>query len=151
MQHYECALIRLCVHVQTLVFHLPQFQDNILILRCPQDSLLIYQGEYTHAHTLLYQLNDILVVRRGDSFQLVPESILFQLFNLALEDVFCVKFLEFFISEVDAELLETVVVEHLEPENVQDSNAGVLLLLSPEPLVNLVHQVVEHSPVQGFG
>lgn len=43
------------------------------------------------------------------------------------------------IGEVDAQLLEAVLVKELEPEDVQDADAAIVLLVGPELVVDSLH------------
>ena len=63
--------------------------------------------------------------------------------------------LQLFIGQVDTGLLETVLLESLEAEDIQDANLTLLggrhVLPWGQQLVDLVHDPAEQSAVQDLG
>lgn len=136
--------------MQEFVLDLAHFYDNVLVLGRVEISLLVDQRKDTESDSLFYELDNLLVVRRRQEFDSVPEPVLPQILNLLLEHMFGVQFLQSLVGEIYAQLLETVVVKRLEPEDVENADTPVALSIEPQLLVDLRNQVVEHSPVQSL-
>lgn len=60
------------------------------------------------------------------------------------------ELLQFLVRKVDTELIETVLVENLEPGNVQHSRKRLSFLFCVQRVVTLFHEPFEHPVENGF-
>ena len=103
----------------------------------PFDSLLsIFFLEYFFLIGNVYKFN---ILQRLDQSNVVQHPDLLRLHGQLNEDL-----LQFLVDEVDAELLEAILLEDLEAVDVEDADAQHLLLgVVLHRLVHPRHQVVE--------
>jgi hypothetical protein len=70
---------------------------------------------------------------------------------LSLEDLEHIKLLQLLVCEVDAKLLERILLEVLETENIQQPDALEIRLLRHEFRVNPLNKERESAVVEQFG
>lgn len=107
------------------------------------------------------EVNDGFVVLEADIMGELSETLSHELVLLFFEDVGDVKLLQFFVGEVDEELLKRVDIEDLKPENIQKSDTfsiivGVFLVFEVDLLdfyffVHFLDEVGEGFFVDVFG
>lgn len=124
------------------------FREHRLIRALGKFRLFIDQS---HDVQLLdsNQVQGILIV---DEFYVLPiDSLVIVLLLLQFENVLYEELLQILVGIVDAELLETVVIEVLETKNVEHSDRTARLVLGPKyGLVNFLDHVNKQSPVNAF-
>mmetsp|Transcript_8251 Transcript_8251/g.13923 ORF Transcript_8251/g.13923 Transcript_8251/m.13923 type:complete len:412 (-) Transcript_8251:510-1745(-) len=113
-------------------------------------AALVVEHRQDAADLVLDQVQAVLIVRELDK---TPFDFLFLVLNLLhLEDILVELLLQGFVCVIDAQLLERVVHEALEPENIQHSNARPHQFgLHDDAHVDGAHNPVEELAVDGLG
>lgn len=125
-----------------------QLSQHGLIGSFREFALLINQGHNVQLFDC-NQIQSILVVYKFNVLPVDSFQIVFFLFQL--EDVTHKKLLQVFIGVINAKLLETVVVEVLKTENVQNTNGAALpFLRSVDSCVDFFDDEHEQTTVNSF-
>ena len=136
--------------VLELLLHL---LDDGLVGGVLDAAAVIEEGEY--ALVLVEEVEDRLVVGEADVLEGVLKSLFSELFLLVFEHVGQVELLKVLVGVVDAELLERVLREVLEPENIEEADAEhlkVVLLVraNVDGLIEAVDEPLEEAVVEDF-
>ena len=86
------------------------------------------------------------VVGGGDGWEL--DALALVKINLVHEDLLHEEVVQPLVGVVDADLLEGILVEHLEAEDIEDTDDVRAVGARPERLVDCEDEVVEHARVK---
>ena len=144
------ALLR-CVGQEAwvLLVGLVHAGHQLLITGLAQAALVV-EHRQDAADLVLDQVQAVLIVRELDK---TPFDFLFLVLNLLhLKDVLVELLLQGFVRVIDAQLLEGIVHEALEPENIQHTDARPHQFgLHDDAHVDRAHNPVEQLAVDGLG
>jgi len=138
-------VIGVLLHAMSLVAH---HQEGVvgglghldLFIQCDHDTL---------RHALLDQVQHGLVVDEGDMLIVDLLGLVEPL--LKLEGILVEVLLQLLVGEVDAKLLEAVLLEYLEPEDVQHSyHRGLDTRYGLHRGIDPFHQPIEQPAIKGL-
>lgn len=99
--------------------------DDICVLELLRHGEVVDDGE--EGELAGNDVDDGVIGGGNDRSDLMGESIFLEDLHLSLEDILVVQLEQFFVGEIDAELFETVVIEVLKAEDVEDVDGVVFL------------------------